>query len=231
MTHREERRIKRNIQRSRNQTRLRRKRRPRLAGILFVFVVVLVIILAARRCSKDEPELNRGHLRIKSDKPALDVQLLSVNEYSRPGIEVDHIDGIVIHYTANPGATAQDNRNYFENLAKSQTTKASSNFIVGLDGEIIQCIPTWEIAYASNERNGDTVSIECCHPDDSGFFTDETYCSLVQLTAWLCNKYGLTADSVIRHYDVTGKLCPKYFVEHEDAWKAFRKDVAYAIDH
>ena len=53
----------------------------------------------------------------------------------------------------------------------------------------------------------------------------------MQLTAWLCNKYGLTADQVIRHYDVTGKLCPKYFVEHEDAWKAFRKDVAYAIDH
>lgn len=231
MTHREERRIKRNIQRSRNQTRLRRKRRPRLAGILFVLLFVLVIILAARRCSKDEPGLDRGNLRIKSDKPVLDVQLLSINEYSRPGIEVDHIDGIVIHYTANPGATAQDNRNYFENLAKSQITKASSNFIVGLDGEIIQCIPTWEIAYASNERNGDTVSIECCHPDDTGFFTDETYCSLVQLTAWLCNKYGLTADQVIRHYDVTGKLCPKYFVEHEDAWKAFRKDVAYAIDH
>ena len=49
-------------------------------------------------------------------------------------------------------------------------------------------------------------------------FTDATYRSLVQLTAWLCAKYDLTADQVIRHYDVTGKICPKYFVEDEDAW-------------
>lgn len=170
-------------------------------------------------------------MKIESVKPDFDVQLLSINEYSRPGIEVDSIEGIVIHYTANPGASAQDNRNYFENLAKNHKTKASSNFIVGLDGEIIQCIPTWEIAYASNERNGDTVSIEVCHPDETGYFNDATYRSLVQLTAWLCNKYGLKADQVIRHYDVTGKNCPKYFVEHEDAWDNFLKDVAYAIKH
>ena len=164
-------------------------------------------------------------------KPPVDVQLLSINEWSRPGIKVDSIEKVVVHYLANPKTTAQENHDYFESLKNLQNTYMSANYVVGLNGEIIQCIPTWEIAYASNERNGDTVSIECCHPDDSGFFTDETYCSLVQLTAWLCNKYGLTADQVIRHYDVTGKLCPKYFVEHEDAWKAFRKDVAYAIDH
>ena len=32
-------------------------------------------------------------------------------------------------------------------------------------------------------------------------------------------------DQVIRHYDVTGKICPKYYVEHEDAWKKFIRDV------
>ena len=31
--------------------------------------------------------------------------------------------------------------------------------------------------------------------------------------------------SVIRHYDVTGKICPKYYVEHEDAWDTFIDDV------
>ena len=53
----------------------------------------------------------------------------------------------------------------------------------------------------------------------------------MKLTAYLADTYDLDRDHIIRHYDVTGKLCPKYFVEHEDAWKAFRKDVAYAIDH
>ena len=121
------------------------------------------------------------------------------------------------------------NRDYFNGLKDSHETEASSNFIVGLDGEIIQCVPTWEMAYASNSRNIDTVSIECCHPDETGKFTDETYRSLVQLTAWLCVKFNLTEDQVIRHYDVTGKNCPKYFVENEDAWAQFKEDVAGAF--
>ena len=59
-------------------------------------------------------------------------------------------------------------------LKDSHATEASSNFIVGLEGEIVQCVPTWEVAYASNNRNIDTVSIECCHPDESGKFKKET---------------------------------------------------------
>ena len=73
------------------------------------------------------------------------------------------------------------------------------------------------------------MSIECCHPDETGEFTEETYASVVQLTAFLCRKYDLTADAVIRHYDVTGKDCPRYFVQNEDAWKNFREDVARAL--
>ena len=30
---------------------------------------------------------------------------------------------------------------------------------------------------------------------------------------------------MIRHYDITGKDCPKYFVENEAAWETFRSDV------
>ena len=169
------------------------------------------------------------YVDVDASEPDIDVQLLDVNPYSRPGIESDGITGIVIHYTANPGSTAQDNRDYFNGLQYSQETSASSNFVVGLDGEIIQCVPTWEVAYASNDRNYDTVSIEVCHPDESGKFTDETYRSLVQLTAWLCVKFDLTADDVIRHYDVTGKNCPQYFVENEEAWAAFKENVSLAI--
>lgn len=166
---------------------------------------------------------------VDASRPEIDVQLLDINEYSRPEIESDGITGIVIHYTANPGSTAQENRDYFEGLKDTHETSASSNFVVGLEGEIIQCVPTWEVAYASNERNKDTISIECCHPDETGKFTEETYQSMVQLTAWLCRKYSLTADTVICHYDVTGKNCPKYFVENEEAWANFKEDVANAL--
>ena len=68
-----------------------------------------------------------------------------------------------------------------------------------------------------------------CHPDDTGAFNTVTYQSMVQLTAWLCNRFGLTSQDVIRHYDVTGKICPKYFVEHEDAWEQFKADVQQQI--
>ena len=92
-------------------------------------------------------------------------------------------------------------------LYKILRTIFPSNFVVGLEGEIVQCVPTWEVAYASNSRNIDTVSIECCHPDETGEFNDETYRSMVQLCAWLCLKFGLDEEDVIRHHDVTGKNC------------------------
>ena len=168
--------------------------------------------------------------QVDASRPEMDVELLTVNPYSRPGTKADRINGIVVHYTANPGATAMANRNYFEGLKDSHVTRSSSNFIVGLEGEIIQCVPTWEVAYASNDRNHDTVSIECCHPDESGKFTDATYRSAVQLCAWLCLKFDLGPEDVIRHYDVTGKECPRYFVQHEDAWEAFRADVGKALE-
>ena len=153
------------------------------------------------------------------------VDLIPVNEYSRPGIALERVNGIVVHYVGNPGTTAENNRNYFAGLAETGEAHASSHFVIGLEGEIIQCVPLDEIAYCSNDRNYDTISIECCHPDETGEFTEATYGALVRLTAFLSDYYGLGREEVLRHYDVTGKLCPMYFVEHEDAWQQFLDDV------
>ena len=161
--------------------------------------------------------------------PYIDVELLTPNSYSRPQIPIEQVNYIAIHYTANPGSTAISNRNYFENLATTQENKVSSHFVVGLDGEVVQCIPTSEMSYATNARNVDTISIECCHPDETGQFNDETYNSAVKLTAWLCTRFGLNSDQVIRHYDVTGKDCPKYYVENPDAWLRMKSDIAAQI--
>ncbi|MCB6201087.1 N-acetylmuramoyl-L-alanine amidase family protein [Extibacter muris] len=207
------------------------QRNVRLGILVLVVLIVLVGILRIVKpawFTDDYIELKGSD--IDASRPDLDVELLTENPYSRPGTKTDKIKGIVVHYTANPGATAMDNRNYFEGLKDSHETKASSNFIVGLEGEIVQCVPTWEVAYASNSRNNDTVSIECCHPDETGKFNDETYKSMVRLCAWLCMKFDLDSEDVIRHYDVTEKNCPKYFVENEDAWKQFRADVQAAIE-
>lgn len=158
-------------------------------------------------------------------------EFLTPNEYSRPQIPLEEVNGVVIHYTANPGSDAAGNRNYFEGLKDSKITKASSHFIIGLDGTIIQCLPLEEIAYASNERNADTIAIECCHPDETGEFTKETYQSLIKLTAWLCGRYNLKKDDIIRHYDVTGKDCPRYYVANEDKWETLKEEVFLYIEN
>ena len=195
---------------------------------LGLLALVLLVIVGVTRHQKNKAVSADSPVtlsEVDENRPELDVELLTVNPYSRPGTALEKVNGIVIHYTANPGATAIANRNYFENLKDTHTTKASSHFVVGLEGEIVQCIPTAEIAYASNDRNSDTISIECCYKNEEGSFEQATYDSVIKLTAWLCAKFGLTSEDVIRHYDVTGKLCPLYYVEHEDAWAQFKKDV------
>ena len=193
--------------------------------VLTVTVVILAVLLIQQ---KRRNSVSAGAMSadlLEKYRPDIDVELLTPNPYSRPQTATDKITGIVIHYVANPGSSAMANRNYFEGLKDTQDTYASSNFIVGLEGEIIQCVPTSEVAYASNDRNHDTVSIEVCHPDETGKFNDETYESLVWLTGWLCEYLNVSPENIIRHYDVTGKPCPLYYVEHEDEWETFKDDV------
>lgn len=156
----------------------------------------------------------------------VDKQIIHKHSTARTGILLDDIKNIVIHYVGNPNTSAKNNRDYFN----KPSTGVSSHFIVGLSGEVIQCVPIHERSAASNDRNKDTLSIETCHPDESGKFNQATYNSLVKLTAYLCYQFDLKQDDVIRHYDVTGKICPKYYVENEDEWKIFKKDVGKAID-
>lgn len=151
----------------------------------------------------------------------IEEDFLTVNDYSRPGTRLDAVNGVVVHYVGNPGTTARQNHSYFQNLSSTGETYASSHFLIGLEGEIIQNVPLDEVAYCSSQRNSDTISIECCHPDSGGAFTRETYDSLVRLVRWLMEYYELDSSQVIRHYDVTGKECPLYYVRHPGDWQAF----------
>ena len=202
------------------------RNRVLLAGAVLLLMLAVFFLCRKFFFSSAKDQMEEGW----EDAPEMSVELLTPNPYSRPEIPLEKVNGIVIHYTANPGSSAKANRNYFEGLKDSGQTYASSHFIVGLKGEIIQCIPSREIAYASNERNEDTLSIETCHPDESGRHNQATYDSLVELTAWLCHKFDLQSTDVIRHYDVTGKICPKAFVEDEQACEQFRRDVQAGID-
>ena len=154
---------------------------------------------------------------------------LTPNEYSRPGDAIGEVTNIFVHYTANPYTGAVQNRSYFEQLKDTHERSASSHFIIGYEGEIIQCVPLDEIAYAVQTRNYDSISIECCYKDENGAFTEETKESLVVLLAYLLDYYDLTEEDILRHYDCGGKKCPLYYVEHEEAWEDLKEKVAEAM--
>ena len=220
------------IYRRRKRRRLsKRGRYAAIVGIAALVLFITLLVVAGTRRQKAEKQT-------VSEKTypdiTFDVRFLDPNPFSRPQLALKKVHAIVVHYTANPGVDAVANRNYFNNLPKANERKqkktyASSHFVVGLDGTIVQCIPLEEMAYASNDRNSDTVSIECCHKKENGKFTAQTQAALIQLCTYLCIKFDLTEENLIRHYDVTGKICPKYFVEHPDAWETFKKDVGMEL--
>ena len=193
----------------------------------FRFILLLVLLVVGWHVYQNEiiPREKVFELAATSAPDWVDQQIIKVDGDSRRGVMLEGVRNIVIHYVGNPGSTAQQNRDYYA----SRSSEVSSHFVIGLKGEIIQCIPLHEKSSASNHRNKDTISIEVCHPDESGKFTDETYDSLVKLTVWLCEVCGLDSSDIIRHYDITGKQCPLYFVTHENVWERFKKDVAISI--
>lgn len=204
------------------QSRPARRTRSLWPGFLLKCILLAVALVVLVRFSLPRLLGNAGGASLPDEVPAwVDQELLPINPYSRPGTPLEAVNGVVIHYTGNPGTTAEQNRNYFAGLALSHETYASSQFLIDMDGSVIQCVPVNEIAYCSSQRNADTLSIEVCHPDESGRFTEETQASLTRLVQWACDTYGLARDQILRHYDVTGKECPRYFVDHPDAWETF----------
>ncbi len=213
-----------------------KKKFIRAMGLLFTIALVIGIIVfaAVNICKVCFPKLVTQDLSeiIVEKAKALDLpywvnsQIIDVHTTARTGMELKSIKNIVIHYVGNAGTSAQNNRDYFN---KPQTT-VSSHFVVGLEGEVIQCLPLWERSAASNHRNKDTISIEVCHPDESGEFSTATYNRLVELVAFLCENLGLDETQVIRHYDITEKICPKFYVENPEEWQMFLGFIKERLD-
>ncbi len=217
-----------------------------IAVTLFAFVTALIIMQnlshesTADGNDADDPQYTGTNASVGAGSAEISAagvprwvvqDFIDVNKYSRPGKSLTEVNGVVVHYVGNPGTTAKQNRDYFNNLATTHERYASSHFIVDTDGTVIQCIPLDEIAYCSNSRNSDTISIECCHLDESGKFTETELESLTNLLKWLIDTYDLDREDIIRHYDVTGKICPKYYVDNPEEWESFRDSLFEPVEN
>ena len=166
---------------------------------------------------------------------------LEINRYSRPGLMLHKVRAIVWHWVANPGSSDTAVRNYFARLKLQEGKEldkyryASTHFAVD-ENSITQMIPEEEVAYHVGAKeytnlvkycfgekylntpstpNFITLGIEICHLDWEGRMHKKTIKNLIELTTQLCLKYGLDPmTQILRHYDLTGKKCPLWFVDH-----------------
>ncbi len=156
--------------------------------------------------------------------------LITPNKWSRPQTKIGTIKNIVVHWIGNAGSTAENNAKYFDSLKDGRGTYASSHYIIGNDGVVIRCVPENEVAYHASSANSYSIGIEVCHPDSTGKYTDLAYKSLIELLVDLCERYKLEPmRAIIRHYDVSGKDCPRYYVKNTEEWKRLKQDVEDAI--
>lgn len=146
---------------------------------------------------------------------------------------------LVIHFTANDGDTAEGNCNYFKN---SEPISSAHYFVD--EKEICQSVKESDTAYHcgaktythDNCRNGNSIGIELCSRYNGNLKTDkdkntvdfakyyfkqETIDNAVNLTWELMQKYNISTENVLRHYDVTGKTCPAPFVITPLLWDNF----------
>lgn len=140
---------------------------------------------------------------------------------------------LVIHYVGAV-STALNNAKYFYSTYRA----ASANYFVD-DNSIYQVVEDKDIAwhvgansYVHNEcRNSNSIGIEmCCFMNNGQLDVSETTeNNTLELAAYVCKKYGITIDRVLRHYDVTGKICPAPMVNNSERWNNFKNKLAVML--
>lgn len=158
---------------------------------------------------------------------------IACNAANYGGLRTQKVKYIVIHYTAGDGDTAQNNGEYF----RKNRVGASAHWFVD-DTEAVLTVPEEFVAwhcggaeYVHPEcRNGNSVGVELCSRKDADgvyYFTQDTVDNAVELVRELMAKYSVPVENVIRHYDVTGKICPAPFVgAGVDQWDEFKEELA-----
>lgn len=207
----------------------RRRRRKRMIirysilsgfAIIAILILVLVVKVISALVSGDDGIIKKaGDVKIEE-------KLLTVSNNTRSQQELSSVKGIIIHNTGEPGQTAEGMWNYYENLGKNGNISESIHFIIDNDGSIIQCIPCNEIAFHALSENSDSIGIQFCYVSEDGALSKKAYDSMVALVAALCKEYDLTSSDVKLHYDITGRLCPQYYVDNPELWQDFLSDVS-----
>ena len=148
--------------------------------------------------------------------------------------------GVTLHWYGKPGQPADEVWRYFQ----GRTDIGSAHYILD-PTTAIHCIPLDEIAYHAGPMaattpearkrwgeypNSHLIGIEMAHDDWAGRIAPATLAKARMLCAWLCWRFDLNPMSdIVRHFDVTGKLCPRWLVTHPEELDDFRDSVKATI--
>lgn len=146
--------------------------------------------------------------------------------------KTSNIKFIVIHYTGNDGDTDSANAKYFQTANRG----ASAHYFVD-DDSVTQSVPDTNIAwhcgtsgkyYHSTCRNTNSIGVEMCDTVKDGTYnlSKKTRLNVIELVQSLMKKYNIPIKNVVRHYDVTHKNCPAYFVKDEKEWIKFKNEIS-----
>ena len=141
----------------------------------------------------------------------------------------EQIQYIVVHYTANNGDRAEGNGNYFAHPNRN----ASAHYFVD-ENTIVQSVydndTAWHCGAKSYRhekcRNNNSIGVEMCSEKDQNgqyYINQETQNTAIAVVKMLMEKYNIPLENVLRHYDITGKICPEPFVRNQVQWLDFKK--------
>ena len=144
------------------------------------------------------------------------------------GVRGSKIKYIVIHYTAGRNDTAENNGRYF---AREQVG-ASAHYFVD-EHTVVRSVPEDYVAWHCGGaqyfhdacRNSNAIGVEICskYADGVYSFAPAAVALAQQLVRQLMQKYDIPSEHVIRHWDVTHKVCPAPFVGRgQAAWEEFK---------
>ena len=160
-------------------------------------------------------------------KPKMINVTTPLGKYATSGKKRAKTTKIAWHYTGKADCSGKNTvYNWFLPIAQGKIKSyASAHFVCDLDGTIYSMISMPYVAYTTNSANSYSIGIECATTGSDDHYTDKEYVSMVKLGAWLAQYYGLDPrNDFIRHYDVTKKVCPRYFVNNSAKWKQFKLD-------
>ena len=159
----------------------------------------------------------------------MNILAIPCNTQNYGGLRGQKVEYIVIHYTAGRGDTARNNGEY----SAREVTGTSAHWFVDETDAVLSVeehFVAWHCGGAVYKhpacRNSNSIGVELCSEMDAKgeyYFNSATVENAKELVRQLMAKYNVPEERVLRHYDVTGKICPAPFVgAGKTAWEEFK---------